>query len=222
MKQNTTSAVMAQRALPRKYGLDFFPTPPWATRALFVHVLPSIGVTTREASAWEPACGEGHMSAVIEEFCGPVIATDIHDYSSGDRSKWPPGWFRLQDFLDERAEHPVVDWIITNPPFRTAVDFTLLAIGRANVGAAMLVRTQWIEGKARYERLFRERPPTVFAPFVERVPMVKGRLDKTASTATSYCWLVWRREAAPAAKLVWIPPCRARLERDGDYPCEAA
>lgn len=32
--QNTSSAVMQQRRVPRA-GLDFFPTPPWATRALF-------------------------------------------------------------------------------------------------------------------------------------------------------------------------------------------
>ena len=43
----------------------------------------------------------------------------------------------------------------------------------------MLVRTQWIEGVSHYERLFRDRPPTLYAPFVERVPMVKGRWDLT-------------------------------------------
>jgi len=35
----------------------------------------------------------------------------------------------------------------------------------------MLVRTTWIEGIGRYESIFRDRPPTLYAPFVERVPM---------------------------------------------------
>jgi hypothetical protein len=48
--------------------------------------------------------------------------------------------------------------------------------------------------------------------------MVKGRLDKTATTATSYAWLVWEKKAAPAhPRLMWIPPCRKRLERATDY-----
>jgi hypothetical protein len=29
----------------------------------------------------------------------------------------------------------------------------------------MLVRTQWIEGIGRYENLFRDRPPSLYAPF---------------------------------------------------------
>jgi hypothetical protein len=40
---------------------------PWATRALFRHVLPAIGVDAI-GSVWEPACGEGHMAAVVAEF----------------------------------------------------------------------------------------------------------------------------------------------------------
>jgi hypothetical protein len=38
-------------------------------------------------------------------------------------------------------------------------------------------------------------PPTKFAHFVERVPMVKGRLDWKATTATGYAWLVWEKRA---------------------------
>jgi hypothetical protein len=67
---------MARRREPPD-ALDFFCTPPWATRALFRHVLPAIGVEAA-VSVWEPACGEGHMAALIEEFArGPVVASDI-------------------------------------------------------------------------------------------------------------------------------------------------
>src|SRR6478735_3120704 len=72
---NGSPAVMAQRREPPT-ALDFFPTPPWATRALFRHVLPALGVEVI-VGAWEPACGEGHMAAVIAEFAGSsVIASD--------------------------------------------------------------------------------------------------------------------------------------------------
>lgn len=38
MSQNTSHAVMAQRAEAHD-SLDDFPTPPWATRALIEHVI---------------------------------------------------------------------------------------------------------------------------------------------------------------------------------------
>jgi hypothetical protein len=49
--------------------------------------------------------------------------------------------------------------------------------------------------------------------------MVKGRLDKKASTATGYGWLVWEKKKSKASspRLIWIPPCRKTLERPGDY-----
>lgn len=54
----------------------------------------------------------------------------------------------------------------------------------------MLTRTVFIESVGRYDRLFSINQPSHFAQFTERVPMVKGRLDRRASTATGYCWLV--------------------------------
>lgn len=59
-------------------------------------------------------------------------------------------------------------------------------------------------------------PPTIVAPFVERIPMFRGRIDPTGSSATSYTWLVWIKGINPRP-VVWIPPCRKALERAGDY-----
>lgn len=93
----------------------------------------------------------------------------------------------------------------------------LRAFDVARCGVAMLVRTVFIESVGRYNRLFLNDPPSIFAQFVERVPMVKGRLDQRASTATGYAWLVWEHGARDQPKLVWIPPCRRDLERHTDY-----
>ena len=51
----------------------------------------------------------------------------------------------------------------------------------------------------------------------ERVPMVKGRLDSKATTATGYAWLVWEKEKPNQPRLMWVPPCRRQLERKADY-----
>lgn len=79
----------------------------------------------------------------------------------------------------------------------------------------MIVRSAFLEGVGRYERLFSKFPPSIIAQFSERVPMVKGRYDPTASTATSYTWLVWIAGETNTS-FVWIPPCRKDLERPGD------
>lgn len=107
--------------------------------------------------------------------------------------------------------------MITNPPFKAAEAFVDEGLKVARVGVAILTRTVFIESIGRYNRLFSIRPPTIFAQYVERVPMVKGRLDKSASTATSYCWLVWGSQNGAGTELVWIPPCRKKLEQQTDY-----
>jgi hypothetical protein len=61
-------------------------------------------------------------------------------------------------------------------------------------------------------------PPSRFAQFTERVPMLRGRLERKASTATGYAWLVWLKDNSAPPRLLWVPPCRRRLERHSDYP----
>lgn len=203
MKQNKSSAVMAQRNRADNGSLDFFPTPPWATRALMEHVIKG---SWQGYTCLEPACGEGHMARPLREYFGSVTASDIHDYGYGD----------VADFL-LKGHHFSHDWVITNPPFNRAEEFIYSAQKIATVGVAMLVRTAFLESVGRYNRIFRDSPPTTIGIFSERVPMLKGRLDRKASTATSYCWLVWQKALAHGSRVTWIPPCRKRLERDEDY-----
>ena len=49
----------------------------------------------------------------------------------------------------------------------------------------MLTRTVFIESVERYDGLFKDNMPSRVAQFVERVPMVEGRLERKASTATA-------------------------------------
>lgn len=205
MAQNTSHAVMSQRVEPHD-SLDYFPTPAFATRALCEWLVGDIPIL-RAQSVWEPACGEGHMSRALAEYFREVASSDVHDYGFG----------RVDDFLwpDTRAD---TDWIITNPPFRLGEQFAAKAHSIARKGVALLVRTAFLESASRYEALFRDTPPTDILQFVERVPMFKGRLDRNGSTATAYCWLVWRNGVPRETRFHWIAPCRKRLERDSDYP----
>jgi hypothetical protein len=203
--QNTSYAVMAQR-MEGKRSLDDFPTPLWATRALLEHVIGKDLVS--DSTCLEPACGRGHMAVALGEYFGEVVAQDIFDYGFGT----------LADFQKAKHADDSFDWVITNPPFRLAEEFIIRSLSIARVGVAMLVRTVFIESVGRYDRLFKPYPPARVAQFTERVPMVKGRIDKKASTATGYAWVVWEKKSAQGStSLVWVPPSRKSLERDGDY-----
>ena len=204
--QNTTHAVMSQRH-EKKDSLDYFPTPPWATRALFQSVILPMGFVHYNDVCLEPACGGGHMVKVLQEYFDKVESCDIADY----------GQDRIADFLSKDVEQEC-DFIITNPPFNLAEEFVIKALSMTRKLVAVFARTQFMEGIGRYERLFKPNPPTIIAQFTERVPIVKGRLSATASTATSYAWFVWRTDQNnDQTQLVWIPPSRRIFEKNADY-----
>jgi len=229
---NRSSAVRAQR-VEALDSLDDFPTPPWAGRALCEHLL-MMGCPIGSQSAWEPAANRGALFHGLTGYFDQTHASDIYDY----------GYVRnchTTDFLwtGSEDEFAPVDWIITNPPFRLAEQFIDRALDVAKVGCAMLLRTGFLHGGARYERLFKDRPPTRVLHFAERVVMLKGRLVrsgetdwigtqiaretnldapvKKASTATDYSWFIWLDDRDPMPP-AWVPPgSRLRLERAGDY-----
>jgi hypothetical protein len=203
-------AVTAQRIEPAN-SPDDFPTPPWATRALIEYVLEK-KKSLEDMTCMEPACGAGHMSKVLKEYFKEVYSYDAYDYGYGS----------IRDFLAYPLEINAVDWVITNPPFRLGEEFITRALSVARCGVAILARTVFIESVGRYERIFRDNPPTKFAQFTERVPMIRGRLDRKATTATGYAWLVWEKgRSGETPRLMWVPPCRKQLERSSDYPVEA-
>lgn len=152
------------------------------------------------------------MSKVLKEYFVSVVSSDAFNY------RYAP----VRDFLNAPYEDDSFDWVITNPPFKLAEEFVQRSLRVARRGVAILARTVFLESVGRYERLFRDCPPAIFAQFVERVPMVKGRLDPVATTATGYAWLVWTKPVCAAPPLLrWVPPCRRMLERDHDYSSPA-
>jgi hypothetical protein len=215
-------------------SLDDFPTPPWATRAL-TGFLRGLGHNLGAMAAWEPCCNRGFMVKPLRESFASVRASDVLAYPDHVLGGDP----ELIDFATTGRSEPAVDFVIANPPFRLAEAFIETAIGVSRVGCAMLVRTSFVEGRDRYLGLFapERTPPDFVLVFTQRVVMLKGRLirdgapdpfnldddgkPKKASTATSYVWLVWLAGGDRDTRVRWIPPCRAQLEREGDYPVYA-
>lgn len=208
MGQNRSSAVMQQRREPHD-SLDDFPTPPWATRALLDHLTRVLWWPYfDDATCREPAANRGHMVRPLAEYFRSVEASDIFDYGAG---------FPVEDYLFGPPP-PMVDWTITNPPFRLAQQFLERALETSRDGVALLVRSAFLEGAERHRTLFRPRPPRLILQFTERVVMHKGKLAPKGSSATAYSWVVWTKPTGnTATQFDWIAPCRRRLERPGDY-----
>jgi hypothetical protein len=154
MEKYKSHAVSAQRIEPND-SADNFPTPPWATRALFEHVLKGHVLPDLAAlatmSCLEPACGEGHLAKVLQDYFGEVVASDAYDY----------GFAPVRDFIQTPYSPNSADWVITNPPFRLAEKFIHSGLIVGSRGVAVLVRTSFREGIGRYKRLFRDNPPTL-------------------------------------------------------------
>ena len=213
MSQNTSTAVM-QRRVEAHDSLDDFPTPPWATRALCEFLIRE-GEWLGHRSSREPTANRGHMVAPLREYFDRVEGSDVHDYGAG---------FPVRDYLFG-PEPELVDWTITNPPFRLAEQFIERGLASSRRGVAVIVRSAFLEGVGRYERLFSQHRPAFVLQFTERVVMHKGKLSPKGSTATAYAWIVWWSPVASLGagptQMRWIAPCRKRLERPTDYEgCE--
>lgn len=227
MQRAMSSAVMQRRIEPHD-SLEYFPTPPWATRAVCRFLGDELGEHLAEQRAWEPCCGELHMARPMAEAFAQVHATDVFRYS---------GEHGIHDFLDALAPPPVLvaDWIFLNPPFLVAERFISRARRLARRGVAVFVRSAFTESEGRFDPLFSpENRPSYVLTFCERVVLLKGRLiaggkpdpfnldddgnPKKASSATAYAWLIWQ-PGQHDTRHRWIPPgTREQLERPGDYP----
>ncbi len=195
---------------------DYFPTPPWITRAFIELVLADlVGGRKRlnKLSAIEPACGEGDMARPLAEYLGTVHASDIKYRGFGT----------VADFLSHEYRLPKgVHWLFTNPPFDDlALEFVLKALSYG-VNVAVLVKVQFLETLERFRRLHGLTPATYIVVYAERLNIFKGQLDGTGSAKPMmFVWLVWLQPVLPAGadpRVKFIPPCRRAFERPGDYP----
>lgn len=157
------------------------------------------------------------MVRPLHEYFDDVRGTDVWDYGCG---------FAQFDFLnlvstlhrETGAWTETADWVITNPPFKIIDQFLIAALQACGQGVAFLCRMQVLEGIGRYHTIFEPfQGRFCFAPFVQRVPIVKGRVDPAANRPTAYGWLVISPGRQGLPPLKHIPPCRAELERQGDY-----
>lgn len=187
------SATAAQRFVacgPRELREkdDFYPTPPEGTEAL-------LSVERFEGPIWEPACGAGDMSRVLEAAGHTVISTDLVARGYGTP--------RI-DFLME--QRPLAPNIVTNPPFKMAEKFARHAVHLATRKVCLLVRIQFLEGVTRRE-MFATSPLARVWVFSWRLPISRGEvkpIEERQGSMATYAWFVFEHGYSGKPTLGWL------------------
>lgn len=170
---------------------DYYATEPKAVEML-------LEMETFAPVIWEPACGEGHISKVLQAHGHEVISTDLIYRGFGDPEPL--------NFLEETLDNFEGD-IITNPPYNVALEFIQKALDSVRVGrkVAMLLKIQFLEGKRR-ETFFKKTPPRTIYVSRSRIRCApNGNFEgfKNGSTIC-YAWYVWEKGFTGDPVIKWF------------------
>lgn len=172
----------------RAFG-DYYATQPIAMELL-------LREETFCSNIWECACGEKHLSQVLERYGYNVRNSDLIDRCGNE----------VYDFLSIDNTHWNGD-IITNPPYSAATDFVRKAMTIIDDGrkVAMFLRLLFLEGKER-KHLFHIYPPKIIYVSSSRITCAKNGDFATIKNhgAVSYAWFVWVKGYNGETVLKWI------------------
>lgn len=170
---------------------DYYATQPFAVNLL-------LNEEKFNNKIWEPACGGGHISNVLLEKNYDVFSSD----------KFNRG-FECEkiDFLNDVEPNSWVGDIITNPPYKLALEFTKKSLEVVKEGnkVAMFLKLTFLEGKRRKE-FFKENPPKVVYVSSSRLSCAKGgEFEKYKGlNAIAYCWYIWEKGWKGDTIIKWI------------------
>ena len=159
---------------------DYYATDPIAIEKL-------LEIEKFNSKVWECACGEGHLSKVLQSKGYDVKSTDLIDRGYG------------QSGIDFLQCNEVFDGdICTNPPYKFAKEFVEHAIKIVNDGSkvAMFLKLQFLEGKAR-RKLFDTSPPKYIYVSTSRINCCKNGdfsdEQRKNNSAQAYAWFIWEK-----------------------------
>ena len=169
---------------------DYYATDPSALEQL-------LKLEVFHEKVWEPACGGGHLSCVLEAHGYSVRNSDIVDRMGGG--------VEILDFIEGDTGSWEGD-IITNPPYSFAQEFVEKALATISDGSkvAMFLKLTFLEGKKR-KSLFAKHPPKRVYVFSHRVTCAKGGdFASTKSSAVAYAWFIWEKGYSMDTIVRWI------------------
>lgn len=144
---------------------------------------------------WECACGEGHISKVLESAGYRVVSTDLIYRGYGREEPL--------DFLKSIGAASVD--IVTNPPYKYAKEFVEKALETITDShkVAMFLKLTFLEGKAR-KQMFAKYPPRTVYVFSSRVKCGKNGEFEKDNNAVAYAWFVWEKNYSGETVIKWV------------------
>ena len=170
----------------------------YATSPISIDKLYKTGELTCK-NIWECACGEGHLAKKLIEYGYNVKATDLINRGYGEGNI---------DFLTCKDKFD--GDILTNPPYKYALEFTLKALDLVPEGnkVFMFLKLTFLEGKKRYNELFSKYPPKKIYVFSQRVLCAKNAdfdgMKAGGGSALAYAWYVWEKGYTGDTVVKWI------------------
>ena len=157
---------------------DLYPTPEEATRAL-LKVIKFCGLV------WEPASGLGHISRVFEAAGHKVRSTDLHatTYQYGGQA----------DFLSQSVKAPN---IVTNPPYKHALEFIRVGSSLANNKLALFLPVNFLNNIGTVKLLSEIGHPHHILVLVPTLKIDMGPERGIQRSIFHHCWCVWDKTSA--------------------------
>ena len=166
---------------------DYYTTDPTAVEQ-FINHYHKISLFAREffyTKIWEPACGCGNISKVLESKGYNVISTDLYDRGYGKSGV---------DFLT--AELPFeCNTIITNPPYALADDFVKHAMDILPIGGRYfaLMNLSYLAGQKRFKEIYDKGYLHAIHVYPHRINCYKNNEDTGHSSPVNYAWFEYRK-----------------------------
>lgn len=176
---------------------DYYATDPKALE-IFLDKIEADGIKLHK-KILEPACGEGHLSKVLENKGYEVLSTDLVDrgYGIGGIDFLKENAFEVNGFEAD---------IITNPPYKYAQEFVEHSLNMQKDGyyTIMFLKIQFLEGQKRKE-MFKKYPPKyVYINSARQLCAMNGEFEKYSATALCYCWYIWEKGFVGEPTIRWI------------------
>ena len=172
---------------------DFYATDPIAIDKL-------VDAIQLPKKIWECACGTGCLSERLKYFGHDVFSTDLVDRGYGE----------VTDFLESDNLPEECTCILTNPPYKYALEFIKHSLDLLPVNGmcVMFLKTLFLEGQKRHDELFCLNPTKYVLQFSKRVLCAKnGEFQRKwdgGGSAVSYAWFVWQKGYKGDTIIKWI------------------
>lgn len=173
--------------------LDWYVEPRWCSERLFA-------AEKFTGQVWDPCAGTGHIVAAGRDAGLDAHGSDID----------PRGFdgVHFQDFTlwTIGKQFPVVDNIVTNPPYTRAKEFAEAALAITRCKVAMFMGANWVQGNGRSQWL--ESTPLKCVLFIcprPSCPPGQFLLDggKAGNGRADFVWCIWEQGYRGRPEIGW-------------------